>query len=158
MAGWSFLVFTAVVFLDSFFINKLENETVIKLEEKLEYVRTGGKYGRSVPRSYFELETENLDFRISPLEVVELAIKPGDQLIYWRTYIFRQRIFLAVNGQGYSYLPIAESPFRNLFWLQGAIALIGLLAFIPGQVRVMAIVISGLLTTFSLLIVLAAAS
>jgi hypothetical protein len=44
---------------------------------------------------------------------------------------------------------LAESSWRNLLFLQGATALIGLLAIVPGQVRVMAVVIAGLLSFFS---------
>jgi hypothetical protein len=149
ITSWLCLFFTTAIFLDSYLIEKLDNETVLKLEEKVELVNAG-KYSNPKPRSYFTLKTENLDMRLSVYEATSLDLKISNNFSYWRTSIFHQKLQMIANDKRLSYYTLADGYFKLLL-IQGIAAFIGLLGFIPGQVRIMAIIISGLCSLFSLL-------
>ncbi|HSI91732.1 MAG TPA: hypothetical protein VK927_11485, partial [Adhaeribacter sp.] len=100
-----------------------------------------------------KLRTRSLNLALNVYITETLALQPGDELEYWQTPLFGQRLLIAANGIAFTYQTFAERFFYFLL-ANALLALIGLLPFIPGQIRVTTITISGLFSFFFIMLLL----
>jgi hypothetical protein len=149
LTAWLCILFSAVLFIDSLGIEKLENQTVLELKEKQDFI-SGGNFGRSSIRTFMTLETANNSFAIDPYSVRILGLKSDKTFSLWRSHLLHQKIKLQVEDKTMNYSTVTESLY-GLIIAQGLLALISFVTFIPGQARVYGILISAVLSLYTLL-------